>query len=84
MQLSWVEEDTVALFTGWDGFLLDHTGETVKIRAGLEQAIGYDSRNDRFFVAESESYSGKPATVGSFPRYTLEDLQEKANEILGS
>ena len=84
IQLSWVEEDTVALFTGWDGFLLDHTGETVKIRAVLEQAIGYDSRNDRFFVAESESYSGKPATVGSFPRYTLEDLLEKANEILGS
>ena len=45
-------------------------------------AIGYDSRNDRFFVAESESYSGKPATVGSFPRYTLEDLLEKAEEIL--
>ena len=77
-----VDENTVALFTGWNGFLLDTSRDAVRIRAVLNQGIGYDPRTDRFLVAEPESYNGQPAAVGNFRRYSLEELIGKARAIL--
>lgn len=82
VKLTGIEEATAVLFTGQDGFLLDTSGESVKIKAVVEQGIGYDSRTDSFLVAQYESYSGKPATVGAFHRYSLEELIGMANAIL--
>lgn len=82
VRLTAIEEDTAVLFIGWDGFLLDTSGEAVKIKAVVEDGIGYDPQTDSFLVAQSQSYSGSPASVGSFRRYSLEELIRKANTIL--
>lgn len=82
VQLIGIDETTAVLFTGWDGFLLDTSGDTIKIKAILDQGIGYDVETDCFLVAEAQSYNGKPATVGTFQRYSLEELIQKANTIL--
>lgn len=82
VKLTGIEEATAVLFTGQDGFLLDTSGEAVKIKAVVEQGIGYDSQTDSFLVAQSQSYSGSPASVGTFHRYSLEELIGMANAIL--
>lgn len=82
VKLTDLADATVVLFTGQDGFLLDSSGEAVKIKAVVEQGIGYDSRTDSFLVAQSQSYSGSPASVGTFQRYSLEELIRMANAIV--
>ena len=84
VQLTAVDENTMVLFNGWDGFLLDISGDHIKVKALLDQGFCYDAGADRFLVAESEPYNGRPATIGSFRRYTLEELLNKANAILDS
>lgn len=80
--LTQIDETTLALFTGWNGLVLDASGDVIKVRATVHQGIGYDAGTDSFLVAEGEHYSGEPSTVGVFPRYSLEDLLEKADAIL--
>ncbi len=82
VQLVSIDENTVVLFNGSDGFLLDVSGGTVKIRACIDQSIGYDAERDWFLVSESASRSGKEEKVGAFRRYSLEQLLQKANAIL--
>lgn len=82
VRLTAIEEATAVLFTGYDGFLLDTSGENVKIKAVVEDGFEYDPQTDSFLVAQSQSYSGSPASVGSFRRYSLEELIRKANAIL--
>lgn len=82
VELIGIDETTAALFNGYDGFLLDTSGENVKIKAVLDQCVAYDAETDCFLAAESRSYYGRPAAVGTFRRYSLEELIQKANAIL--
>lgn len=65
------------------GFLLDVSGDGLKRKAVVSQCIGYDPAGDRLIVAETDSYSGKSTTIGSFRRYTVAELIQKANLLLG-
>lgn len=77
-----LDDDTLLAAANGTGFLMDISGEQLTMKAVIDQCIGYDPWGDRFLVAETYSYSGKGTTVGSFPRYTLEDLIRAASEIL--
>ena len=68
--------------TGYGGLLVDISGDSLEMKALIDQCIGYDDDSGRFLVAETSSYSGKPVTLGSFPRYSVEDLIRKAEDRL--
>lgn len=76
------DDHTLLAISNFGGFLMDLSGEDIKMKAIISQCIGYDPVHDNFIVAETDSYSGKPTTIGSFRRYTTEALIQKANHIL--
>ena len=80
----WVfpDEKTLLAVTNFGGFLMDVTDQDIKMKAVVAQCIGYDPETDRFIVAETDSYSGKNTTIGSFRQYRTEDLIQKANLLL--
>lgn len=79
---NFLDQTTLLAITDSTGFLIDATQDQLKMKAVLEQCIGYDPSTDRFLIAETNSYSGNNITFGSFPRYTVEDLIRKATSIL--
>lgn len=83
---TWIfpDDNTLLAVSDSKGFLMDISGDSVKMTALINQCIGYDSHSDRLIVAETDSYSGKHTTIGSFPRYTEETLLQKARSILSS
>jgi hypothetical protein len=76
------DDSTLLVVSTSGGFLMDISEDDIKMKAIVDQCIGYDPNNDRFMVVETDSYSGKNTTVGSFRRYTVENLIQKANAIL--
>lgn len=76
------DENTLLAVSNFGGFLMDISGDSVKIKAIVDQCIGYEPGSSRIIVAETDSYSGKNTTIGSFRRYTTEDLIRKANAVL--
>lgn len=86
--LKWevIDEFTLAVLSDRDktGALLDLSGDTPKIKAVLNQCIGYNPRDDRFLAAEPSTIGLKTPTIGTFQRYSLETLIEKANKILAN
>lgn len=63
---------------------MDISEENLEMKAIIDQCIGYDPDNDRFIAVETNSYSGKNTTIGSFQRNTVEDLIQKANAMLNN
>lgn len=78
------DDATLLTVTNYGGFLMDISGDTLKMKATIDHCIGYDAAGDRFLTAETDSYYGKNTTVGSFRRYTVEDMIRMANEILNN
>lgn len=78
------EEDTLLAVTNYGGFLIDLGQQELKMKAVIQQCIGYDADSRGFAVAETDSYSGKPTTLGTFPYYSTEDLIRRARSILES
>ena len=76
------DEGTLLVVSNSGGFLMDISGDDVKMKAVVDQCIGYDLNKDRLIAVETDSYSGKNTTIGSFRRYTAEDLIQKANSVL--
>ena len=77
-----LDNSTLLVVSNFGGFLMDVSEEYLKMKAIVDQCIGYDPNNDRFITVETNSYSGKNTTIGSFQRYTVGDLIRKANAIL--
>lgn len=77
--LSWefIDENTLAVYTSREGFLLELSGETVKVKNTIEQCVGYDASHDRFLTFDGQE-------LGSFPHYTLAQLIDKGNRLLGN
>lgn len=76
------EEDTLLAVTNYGGFLIDLGQQELKMKAVIQQCIGYDADSRGFAVAETDSYSGKPTTLGTFPYYSTEDLIRRARSVL--
>lgn len=76
------EENTLLAVTNVGGFLVDLGQQELKMKAVIDQCVGFDAHSRSFVAAERNSYSGKPTTLGTFPYYSVEDLIRKAQAIL--
>ena len=76
------EENTLLAVNPFGGFLLDLSQGDLKMKAVIDQCIGYDPEMGCFVAAETDSYYGKPTTLGTFPYYSVEDLIRKAQAVL--
>ena len=76
------EENTLLAVTNYGGFLVDLGSEELKMKAVVDQCIGYDGESRSFVVAETDSYYGKPTTLGTFPYFSVEELVRKARTVL--
>lgn len=81
-----INESTVVMLDGSNkiGVLLDLSGESLKLKAVLDYCIGYNPQTDRFLAADCDTHGDQTPTIGSFQRYALETLIEKANKILAA
>ena len=77
-----LDDSTLLIVSNFGGFLMDISEDDIKMKAIIDQCMGYDPDKDRFIAVETNSYSGKNTTIGSFRRYTLQDLIQKANTML--
>ena len=77
-----LDENTLLGVGGTTGYLVNISQESLVMKATIDQCVGYDSHSDRFVVAGGDSNAGINVAIGSFPRYTVEDLIRKANAIL--
>lgn len=75
----WLTETTMLIFDGTAGFLVDISGETMVMKAVVDHCCGYDTEDGRFLTVNSP-YSVQ--TLGSLPRYTVEELMQMANTLL--
>ena len=77
--LSWeyIDESTLAVFTKIEGFLLELSGEAIKVKTAIVQCFEYDPLHDRFLTFDGYE-------LGSFPHYTLGELIQKGNRLLGN
>lgn len=77
--LSWefIDESTLAVFTKNEGFLLELSGETIKVKNAIVNCFAYDALHDRFLTFDGYE-------LGSFPHYTLGELIDKGNKLLGN
>ena len=77
--LSWefIDESTLAVFTKSEGFLLELSGEAIKVKTAIVQCFEYDPLHDRFLTFDGYE-------LGSFPHYTLAELIDKGNRLLGN
>lgn len=77
--LSWefINESTLAVFTKSEGFLLELSGEAIKVKNAIVNCFAYDALHDRFLTFDGYE-------LGSFPHYTLGELIQKGNRLLGN
>lgn len=82
-ELKWelLDDATMAVYTSLEGYLLDISGKTIKIKAIVDGYNGYDPKENRFVVSERSDSSC--ITIGSFPYYTQEDIVRLAGNALG-
>lgn len=73
-----LKDGTQAVIVNENCFLLSQFEGIVQIVAVVEDCFGYDAATDRFLIAEDSN----GFTIGSFRRYTLEDLIEKGNSLV--
>lgn len=77
----WLDSGTLGIFLNSGCIVLGVTEESMGVSAYLEKCVGYDRQEDRFIIVESDYTSGG-TIIGSFRRYSVEDLVAKANAIL--
>lgn len=82
MNLEFLDEDTMVVYTESEGYLLDISGNTVKIKAIVCGYHGYDPKENRFVVLEPTD-TGAMA-IGSFPYCTQEEMVLLAGKALGN
>lgn len=77
--LSWefIDESTLAVFTKNEGFLLELSGEAIKVKNAIVNCFAYDTLHGRFLTFDGYE-------LGSFPHYTLGELIDKGNKLLGN
>lgn len=80
--LAWeyIDETTLAVYSDYECFLLDISGDSIKVKATVDHCIAFDAAADRFLTADMEHIEQE---IGSIPRYTLEDLIRKGNLAVG-
>ena len=61
--------------------VFDISDSGFKKKAFVDECIGYDPQNDCFLVL-SDSHLIDSTVIGCFPRYSLNDLIQKASEIM--
>lgn len=79
-KMTYLNENCLLIITDNQSFLLDISGAELKMRAVIDHCIAYDSRNDQFIVADMD---GTSYELGTIPRYSLEELIQKGNAVLG-
>ena len=87
MRWSWhfPEDSNLIVTADSDAFILDISQAEIKLKSVIDNCYGYDASADRFVIKEISSYTGRSAvTMGSFPRYTVQDLIKKANAVLNN
>ncbi len=86
--------DTLVLSSANGSAEIDIAGDTWAVRSFVENAIGYDPVNERFYVSELESgrdelghstwYNASGYRVGYFTRYSTNELIRLAQQALGA
>lgn len=82
-QVNWefIDESSLMVFLSHshDGFVVDISGESPVMDAVLESCVAYDAAGNNFLLSNAD----KKTTIGSFRRYTLEDMIQMAQKALG-
>lgn len=78
-ELTYYEEQDMLLicFDSWINLIDTESWLQMTV---INHALGYHEKSDRFFVIQ---YGAERGRVGTFKHYSVEELVEKANEILG-
>lgn len=77
----YIDNNIMVLFNSSEGLLLDTAENSFKVKAVIDFGFTYDKQNDRFIAVTDGLFPEKTA-IGYFPRYSVDDLIRKANEIL--
>lgn len=75
-----MEEGCVLLLGSSEAFLLERSQDGLKMKAVIDHCIGYDRQTQQFMVADIQ-YAD--CQVGSLPVYTLEEMIDMGNRLLG-
>jgi len=75
----WIDKNTMIVFAGNEGFLLDISGDSIKMKATIDYCIGYDAQQDLFILADMEL---PPYEIGVIRRYSLDELIREGNAVL--
>jgi hypothetical protein len=83
LQWTFIGESELLIYD-WSngGFLLEISGEEIRMKAVLPKCCGYDPELDQFLVSDSYYLWGELSSLGVFHRYSQEDLIQKAQKIL--
>lgn len=76
-----MEENGILLMGSKEAFLLERSEDGLKMKAVIDHCIGYDRLTQRFVVADVQ-YAD--CQVGSLPVYTLEEMIDMGNCMLGT
>lgn len=81
LRWNYYDPETLAVSNDNESILIDVSNNTLKIKAIIDQFFTYDSQNDRYLVVSVDNVSDT-TEIGYFPRYSIDDLIGRANEIL--
>lgn len=78
-KLSWefIDASILAVFAKNEAFLLALSGETMAVQGAIAGCFAYDALHDRFLTFDGYE-------LGCFPHYTLTELIDKGNSLLGN
>lgn len=77
----YIDQRTLLIYSLGESFILDVSANEFRMKAVVDECVGYDSQNNGFYVL-SDSHLIDNTTIGYFPRYSVDDLIQKANDIL--
>lgn len=77
----YIDDTTLLMHFSNCSIVFDISDSGFKKKAVVDECIGYDPQNDCFFVL-SDSHLIDSTVIGSFPRYSLDDLIQKASDIM--
>ena len=76
-----IDHQTMLFQDTEDSILLDLSGETPKVKACITDCCGYNP-DGSYFYTNSGTWSSENVSIGKYPYYSLEDLIDRANQIL--
>ena len=79
-KMTYLNENCLLIITNKQSFLLDISGTELQMKAVVDHCIAYDAQHNQFVVADLDGYS---CELGTIPWYTLEELVQKGNAVLG-